>query len=598
MTKNFIEIPKIYIYSFVRFFRFTPKLVCSYLLAAVVQTITAYYELVYGARLAAELGRYVFGDKAVVTDRDTIISLFLLVVSFAAFSQLVYKLTNYIERLIYITWQTNGMISDYERIARLDYLQHTDPKLSQMIDRVSNGLSYTLIQSSMQIMYLFYNIFQLAVFGSALIIYSPLIALLLVSVLLPSLYFVGKEQSAEWGIWSDSGDESRIMDWSLWLTHDRKGMPEVKVGIYGPFLFAKTREIGKMFGAKLRKSTNKLFVPSALARLLEVIAQYGVQAHLLFKLLNNAIEFSRYTFLVSIISKFSSSLSMIGYNLSTLTRNIQYMKEYRLVMNLSPVIVSRKDIKLSRNNGIKIEFDNVSFTYPGAKNESLKTISFTIEPGQNIAIIGQNGAGKSTALMLLFRLFDPTSGRILINDIDLRDIELVSYYRAIGALFQNFVQPVMSVKDAIEMGKDSNKKDLDSALESSRFKQFLPELKAGIDTKLGIGLAESQELSGGQWQRLSLARAFYGKPKLLILDEPTSAIDAEAEAEIFTELEAKMKSDQTLILVSHRFSTVRNCDRIIVFDKGAIIESGTHTDLLVKKGKYAKLFTQQAKAYK
>ena len=245
----------------------------------------------------------------------------------------------------------------------------------------------------------------------------------------------------------------------------------------------------------------------------------------------------------------------------------------------------------------KIEFKNVSFNYQGGA-KVLDDVSFVIEPGESVALVGHNGAGKTTIVKLLCRFYDVTGGEILINGIGIKKLDLTSYYKFLGTLFQEFVQYHFTVRENIFLGAPGKNDEaaMHEAARKSGADEFIDRLPKKYDQMLGKEFEGGEELSGGQWQKLAIARAFYEEPPVLILDEPTSAIDAEAEYEIFSNLEKQYKN-KTLVLVSHRFSTVRNAQKIVVLEHGKIIETGTHAELMNRQGEYAKLFTIQAKGY-
>ena len=226
-------------------------------------------------------------------------------------------------------------------------------------------------------------------------------------------------------------------------------------------------------------------------------------------------------------------------------------------------------------------------------------VSFVIEPGESIALVGHNGAGKTTIVKLLCRFYDVSDGEILINDTNIKNLDLSRWYKFLGTLFQEFVKYHFTVRENIFLGApDKNdEKAMKEAANKSGAAEFIERLPKKYDTILGKEFEDGEELSGGQWQKLAIARAFYEEPPVLILDEPTSAIDAEAEYEIFNNLEKQYKN-KTLILVSHRFSTVRNANKIIVIDHGKIVESGSHKELMSLGGEYSKLFSIQAKGYR
>jgi ATP-binding cassette subfamily B protein len=230
---------------------------------------------------------------------------------------------------------------------------------------------------------------------------------------------------------------------------------------------------------------------------------------------------------------------------------------------------------------------------------SVGRFAFVIEPGQSVALVGTNGAGKSTIIKLLCRFYDVTGGQILINGVDLRALDLAHWYEHLGTLFQDFVQYKLTVRDNVLFGDPArvDERAMVEAVRKAGAAALVDELPGGYDQILGTEFADGEQLSGGQWQKLAIARAFYQSAPVLIMDEPTSAIDAEAEYEIFNNLEAEYH-DKTLILVSHRFSTVRNADRILVIEDGRIVEQGSHDEMLAEAGRYAAMFAMQAAGYR
>jgi ATP-binding cassette, subfamily B, bacterial len=249
----------------------------------------------------------------------------------------------------------------------------------------------------------------------------------------------------------------------------------------------------------------------------------------------------------------------------------------------------------------RIEFEHVSFSYPGNKRQVLKDVSLVLEPGEDLAIVGANGAGKTTLVKLLLRLYDPSKGRILINGQDLRELDLMTWYRQIGALFQDFNRyDALSVKDNIVMGRvdaPARKERLEKAAHEAGTDRFIKGYVAGYEQILNRSYKNGIEPSGGQWQRIALARAFYRQAQVLILDEPTSAIDAKGEFEVFRKIAATQKR-KTTIIISHRFSTVRNANKIVVLEHGTITESGSHQELVALRGRYHELFELQAAGYR
>lgn len=274
------------------------------------------------------------------------------------------------------------------------------------------------------------------------------------------------------------------------------------------------------------------------------------------------------------------------------------MADYFDVVNTKPSF-SDGELELPAGRPPKIEFRDVSFKYPGTNRLVLRNVSFTVEPGESIAFVGQNGAGKTTIIKLLLRLYRPTGGQILVNGQDLNEVKIESWYKLVGTLFQDFTLfQFLSAKDNISFGNtdvESETKVVEAAKRADAH-GFIEQYPLGYDQRLMKSLKDGIEASGGQLQRVAIARTFYRDAQVLVLDEPTSAIDAKAEQDIFNEIK-RIQADRTTIIVSHRFSTVRQASQIVVIENGKVAEHGRHEELLRQSGSYAELFNAQAEGY-
>ncbi|MGI9077311.1 MAG: ABC transporter ATP-binding protein, partial [Gemmatimonadaceae bacterium] len=278
-----------------------------------------------------------------------------------------------------------------------------------------------------------------------------------------------------------------------------------------------------------------------------------------------------------------------------------FLTDFKKFIELKPTVVNTSRPRLFPRPIRKgIEFDQVTFRYPGTDNEVLKNVSFAVHPGEHVALVGENGSGKTTLVKLLCRLYDPTEGVIRIDGIDLRDLSLDDLRAELSVVFQDYARYQLTVRDNIWVGNVSLPSDSPRIAEAARrtgADSIIQSLPKGYDTMLGRQFDQGAELSLGQWQKLALARAFLRETQLLVLDEPTAALDPRAEAEVFDQFQELAKG-RTAILISHRLSTVRNTDRILVLVNGHIAEVGAHDELVERAGVYADLFETQARPYR
>lgn len=310
-------------------------------------------------------------------------------------------------------------------------------------------------------------------------------------------------------------------------------------------------------------------------------------------------DYSLYTGALNSIA--SGVMSFIGYT-STIYEGTLFIDNLITFMDEKPTIITneKKGETLKRHVPHKIEIKNLSFKYPGCSNYVIKNLNAVIEPGSTVVLVGINGAGKTTLIKLITRLYDPTEGSILIDGKDIRLYNPDELYRLFGIIFQDFGKYAVSVSDNIAFGqidKEKTDDEIKKAAEQSNAAEFINKLPKGYETPLMRYFEDDGiELSIGQWQKLSIARAFYSDSDILILDEPTASLDAIAEQEIYGQFD-RLRKDKTTIFVSHRLSSATTADSILVIDGGQLVEHGTHKELMNKKGLYYKLFSAQAKRY-
>ncbi|WP_373542128.1 ABC transporter ATP-binding protein [Chamaesiphon sp.] len=373
---------------------------------------------------------------------------------------------------------------------------------------------------------------------------------------------------------------------------------EVQLYQLGAVLLQRYRDIFNLLYVEDRNLTIKKGWWGYLLGLLSTVAFYGAYAWIVIEAISSAISLGEMTMYLVVFrqgqSTFAAALTSIG---GMYEDNLYLANLYEFLDRPMPQSQGKVTQGIVKDG---IRFEHVSFSYPGSQQPVLNDISLHLPLGEKLAIVGENGSGKTTLIKLLTNLYTPTSGRILLDGVDLQDWDVDVLRRRIGVIFQNFVQYQFTVGENVGVGDVEHlddRQEWDLAAHKGMAKPFIDGLPQKFDTQLGKWFKGGQELSGGQWQKIALARAFMrSDADILILDEPTAAMDAEAEMAIFNRFRA-LTQDRMVVLISHRFSTVRMADKIIVMANGQIIEQGSHDRLVADGGRYAHLFSLQAAGY-
>lgn len=486
------------------------------------------------------------------------------------------------------------------KLIGLDFASLERGSTRNLIAKVQDNYMWRLPEVLSRINFLIYNIAAL-IFSSIIgLSIAPNIFLVIVLLSLPTLFLKIKYGNAEWTLYSKQSNKINLIWYLRWLLSNFTTLSEIKI-----------YHLEKHFINKLDSHQNQILheyqrpilIYSLAQTVVSIISYAGVFYALyyfssIYK--SNTITLGDFTFYFSTIFTFLSQTGNLFINIANLYQNNLYVEDFKKFLNL-PILTPDVENPYTFTKFVprKIEFQNVTFTYPGKSTPSLDNVSFILKPKQNIAIIGKNGAGKTTIIKLLLRYYDPQKGKILIDGIDLKTIAKENWYKHIGILFQDFAKYNLTLKENIHYGditKNATQSELDSALEAAQGLDLKTITTKGYKQILGRYFKGGVDVSIGQWQKIAIARALFRKSPILILDEPTSNIDAEAEYEIFNTLHTTYQ-DKSLIFISHRFSTVRAADTILVIQKGKIVEKGTHIQLMKKHGLYEKYFSLQKRGY-
>jgi len=495
-----------------------------------------------------------------------------------------------------------------EHAAKLDLAQFEDPEFYDHLERarrqtVGRIALLTLLLSMSQ------DALTLLTLAGALIAYSPWLLLLLAIAVIPS--FLGETHFASLGYsllfrWTP---ERRQLDYLRYVGASDKTAKEVQMFGLAPWITERYATLSQRFYEENRALSVRRGVVSALLSILGTVGYYAAYVIILLHAVRGEITIGMLTFLAASFARGRDVIQSILLSASNVYEQALYLRDLFVFLDMRPTIESPPNARLvPRSIESGFVFENVGFRYPGSERWAVRNVDMVLQPGERVALVGENGAGKTTITKLMARLYDPTEGRITLDGVDLKEYDLVSLRHAIGVIFQDFVRYDMRFDENIGVGEiESVRADLDksngtppaisTAAENSLAASLLPRFAKGYQQMLGRRFDDGVDLSGGEWQKIALARAYIRDAQVLILDEPTAALDARAEYEVFLRF-SELVAGRMAVLISHRFSTVRMADRIIVLRHGKVEEQGSHEELLAKHGLYEELFTMQAAGYR
>lgn len=507
---------------------------------------------------------------------------------------------NYFEMLLWTKLPVHLYQQVLTKLSNLDVQYFEDSSFKDTLEKVRETYAWRPLNMLSFLFYGFQGLLQVSIALIAIATLNWLLIFLVLLVAIPT--FVNQTNYAKitWGLWQQNSPYRKKFWYLSDLIQGGQSVKEIKIFQMAPRFLSELNEIYNKFVKDNTKVANKQFRTNLFLNFFGVGVYIGIEIYIILSAIARKISIGDITYFTTVLGNFQNGVNGLFRNASQLFDQGLYVQEMFEVLDSKSKIIQPLDaIKIDIRKPPRVEFKKVSFSYPGTDQKVLNNFSLTIEPGQKIALVGENGAGKTTIIKLLARFYDVDKGEILINGTNLKQLDLPTWYKTLGILFQDFIKYEYPLKENIFFGKvyeDEKIKEIIQAAKKSGADDVASQLPKGYNQMLGRTFEGGIDLSAGQWQKVALARAFLRDAPILILDEPTSAIDAKAEAEIFDRVE-KLSKNKTVIIISHRFSTVRNADMIYVVDKGKIIESGSHEKLIKKKGMYATLFNLQAKGY-
>ena len=526
----------------------------------------------------------------------------LLIAEFALAiaSDLLGRMISYGDALLSELFTNATSVRLMEHAATLDLEDFEDPDLQDKLDRARRQT-----MGRMNLMSQLFGQVQDAItvigFAAGLLVYAPWLIVLLAVALIPA--FVGEAHFNALGYslnfqWTP---ERRQLEYIRQMGASVETAKEVKIFNLNRFFITRFRELSNKFFVANRKLAQRRAFWGALLAALGTLGYYVAYAYIAWRTVKGDFSIGDLTFLAGSFRRLRQLLEGLLVGFSQVAGQALYLDDLFSFFEIKPEIHSPANpLPVPQPIAKGFVFENVGFRYPDAERWALRALDFELRAGEVLALVGENGAGKTTLVKLLARLYDPDEGRILLDGRDLRDYDLEDLRANIGVIFQDFVRYHLTAGENIGVGQIDamyDRERIRGAAKRALADQVIEPLPQGYDQLIGRRFKSGVDLSGGQWQKIAIARAYMRDAQVMILDEPTAALDARSEFEVFQRFK-ELSSNRTAVLISHRFSSVRMADRILVLNEGRLEASGTHEQLLVQGGRYAELFELQAAGYR
>jgi ATP-binding cassette, subfamily B, bacterial len=484
--------------------------------------------------------------------------------------------------------------------SRLDLASYEDPLFHDKLERARVQATDRLGMVQ-QLGRLVQQVITTASLAASILFFSPWLLLVLIACVIPA--FLGESHFAFLG-YAQAFRQTpvkRQIDYLRFLGASKDSAKELKLFGLSKYLTDRFQKLSDDIFVQNVALAKRRLLASSLLSLLTTVGYYGAYAYVILETVRGEMTVATLVFLTGAIAGASANLQMIFSTFSSIADQSLFLTDLLQFFAVRPTVFSKPNaIKTPRPIKLGIEFRDVTFSYPGSDRPILRNLNLSLKPDERIALIGENGEGKTTIVKLLTRLYDPIGGQILLDGVDLREYDLDDYASNIAVIFQDFMRYDMTAWENIAVGQIGARENLEKvelAAKKSLAEGVIQKLPNGYDQMLGRRFETGVDLSGGEWQKVALARAYLRDAQILVLDEPTAALDARSEHEVFERF-AELTKGKMALLISHRFSTVKMADRIIVLEKGVIAEQGRHEQLMAHGGRYAEMFELQASSYR
>lgn len=517
----------------------------------------------------------------------------------AAFSEIFNRLISLTDALLGDLYANHSSVELMHKASTLDLSMFEDSEFYDKLERARRQTTGRVVLMSMVLSQL-QDLITIVFLAAGLVAFEPWLILILIVAVLPSFLSEAYFSRSSYSLVRSWTPQRRELDYLRYIGASVETAKEIKVFGLDDFLTNRFGKISQEYYLLNRKLAIQRTVWGTILQVGSVLAYYGAYLLIIIKTVGGALTVGSMTFLSGSFNRLQNQLQSLLSTFTRITESALYLQDYFDFLAIDPLIKDASDA-IDPPTQIRkgIQFENVGFKYPGTDVWAVRHLNFVLQPGEKLALVGENGAGKTTLVKLLARMYDPSEGAIYLDGTDIRKFRIEKYRRMIGVIFQDYVRFAFIASENVAVGQieeATNFPKIETAAGKSLADAVINKLPGGYQQMLGKRFSEGVDLSGGEWQKVALARAYMRDAQIVILDEPTASLDARAEYEVFKRF-SDLTKGKTAVIISHRFSTVRMADRILVLKNGEMLEIGTHEELLNKDGLYAELFNLQAQGY-